>query len=433
MSRGASAPTPDGDAPKLGAEIGPPPPSGLFSPTSQVFIGMLFAYLGLGMVVPIMAPLVLQLGLTEFQGGLIFAVNYLLWVLASPFWGGRTEMWGRKPIILLGLLGFSAGHLLFAVTAEIGLYGWLSGGGLLAALIATRALAGGLFSGAPPAAQAYVVDMVSTRERTAAVGLLGAAAGIGTVAGPVVTLITSFVELPLTVPIYLAAIMPVIPAVILWFTLPRGVIRERKAPPKLMFWDKRFVSVLGVGLMMNVAFALVLFTLGFYIKHRLGLDEHATAFKSAVAMALVGLVAFTVQAGLVRALRWSPVTLIRVGLAIMTVGMLQLTWTMHNEYLIYAAVVVIGAGYSLTYPGFQTAITFAVGEDEQGAVAGLAAGAGAVAFIIGPVVGTWMYGIMWESPYILSAALLAATALYAVVSPGMKRLRRVSKGLDPNP
>ncbi|MFK7929775.1 MAG: MFS transporter [Myxococcota bacterium] len=408
----------------------PAPKNGILSSTTQVFLGMLFSYLGLGMVVPIMAPLVLQLGLTELQGGLIFAVNYLLWVLASPFWGARTETWGRKPIILMGLIGFSLGHLLFGLAAELGLHGWLGGGGLLAALIATRALAGGLFSGAPPASQAFVVDTVSARQRTAAVGLLGAAAGIGTVAGPVVTLVTSFVELPLTVPIYLAAAMPLIPAAVIWFLLPAGQSRPRKAPPKLSFWDRRYVSVLGVGLMMNVAFALVLFTLGFYIKQQLGLDEHATAFKSAVAMALVGLVAFFVQAVLLRALRWSPITLMRVGLVVMAVGMLQLTYTMHNEYLVYLAVVVIGAGYSFTYPGFQTAITFTVGTDEQGSVAGLAAGAGAVAFIVGPVLGTWMYGWVWWSPYILSAVLLACTAAFAMFSPGMKKLRRVSKGLE---
>ncbi|MFT7518173.1 MAG: MFS family permease, partial [Kiritimatiellia bacterium] len=84
-----------------------------FDPTWQVFFGLLTAYLGLGMVVPVMAPLIRELGLTEFQGGLIFAVNYLMWVLASPVWGGRADMWGRKPIIILGLIGFSIGHVLF--------------------------------------------------------------------------------------------------------------------------------------------------------------------------------------------------------------------------------------------------------------------------------------------------------------------------------
>jgi len=470
------------------------------TPTIQIFLGMLFAYLALGMVVPIMAPLVLALGLTELQGGLIFAVNYLLWVLASPFWGGQTEVWGRKPVILMGLIGFGVGHLFFGLVAELGMavwpvnaaglwtyaafeavlggqpslagalsllgavgewitgvfmgeetvsYGyihWLGLMGLLSALIATRALAGGLFSGAPPASQAYIVDTVTAKQRTQAVGLLGAAAGIGTVAGPVVTLVTSVIDLPLTVPIYLAAGLPLVPAVVLWFMLPgrsslvrRGVLEpgpdgqvqrpEKVQPPKLTFWDPRFRAVLLVGLMMNVAFALVLFTLGFYIQHRLDLTADQTVLKSSIAMLLVGIVAFFVQAVLLRALRWSPVTLMRVGLLIMAAGMLLLLFTAGQEVLIYLAVVVFGAGYSLTYPGFQTAITFTVDDHEQGAVAGMAAGAGAVAFIIGPVLGTWMYGLMWQSPYVLSGVVLGLTALFAFLSPRMKKLRRVSKGL----
>lgn len=431
-----SGPEADGDAerttaPRLAARP-------LLKPTAQVFLGMLFAYLGLGMVVPIMAPLVLALGLTELQGGLIFAVNYLLWVLASPFWGGQTEVWGRKPVILLGLGGFAIGHLLFGLVAEIGLAGWMTGYGLLFALIATRALAGGLFSGAPPASQAYIVDTVSAKDRTAAVGLLGAAAGIGTIAGPIVTLVTSFISLPLTVPIYLAAGLPLLPTAILWLFLPVGgrerapseALGKKARPPQLKFWDPRFRAVLVVGLMMNVAFALVLFTLGFYIQHRLELTADQTVLKSSIAMLLVGIVAFLVQAVLLRALNWSPVTLMRVGLITMAVGMGLLLATFHQELLIYLAVVVFGAGYSLTYPGFQTAITFTVEENEQGAVAGLAAGAGAVAFIIGPVLGTWMYGWMWESPYILSAVVLGSTALFAYFSPRMKALRRVTKGLD---
>ena len=458
------------------------------TPTIQIFLGMLFAYLGLGMVVPIMAPLVLALGLTELQGGLIFAVNYLLWVLASPFWGGRTETWGRKPVILMGLVGFGVGHLLFALMAEVGmarwpvdamglwsyaslsvlfgdvptvdfvlaagdLFGptgtwaaemffgdgfglgyvhWLGLMGLLSGLILTRALAGGLFSGAPPASQAYIVDTVTAKQRTQAVGLLGAAAGIGTVGGPIITLVTSVIDMPLTVPIYLAAILPLLPAVLLWLYLPKGGERAEKLdPPKLTFLDGRYRAVLLVGLMMNVAFALVLFTLGFYIQHRLELTSEQTVLKSSVAMLLVGVVAFLVQAFLLRALRWSPVTLMRVGLLIMAVSMVMLLFPMHSQWMIYLSVVVFGAGYSLVYPGFQTAITFTVEENEQGAVAGLAAGAGAIAFIIGPVLGTSMYGWMWQSPYVLSGIVLGATALFAFVSPRMKTLRRVSKGMSP--
>jgi len=413
---------------------GPPPAAASsrtpISPTTQIFVGLLFAYLGLGMVVPVMAPLTRKLGLSEMQAGLIFAVNYLMWVLASPFWGSRTEIWGRKPVILLGLGGFALGHLLFGLVAEVGLFGWMTGIPLLILLILTRAFAGALFSGAPPAAQAYVVDTVAARNRTQAVGLLGAAAGMGTVAGPIASVITSGLELDLTWSLFGAALLPMPPLILLWLFLPRGVVREHADPPKLAAWDRRVVGVLTIGLVMNVAVALLLFTLGFYIQDRLSLDEHETTFKSGIAMAVVGGIAVLVQGGLLRVLRWSPVTLMRVGLVVMATGMALLLATFGNEWLIYLAVAVFGCGYAFTYPGFQSTITYAVSENEQGSVAGLAAGAGAVAFIIGPVAGTILYGWYEEAPYIVSAVLLVLTALLAVFHPRMQRLRRVAKGLD---
>lgn len=433
---------PDLSGPEAGAaserDVGkgtPVPPASKppISPTIQVFLGMLFAYLGLGMVVPVMAPLTRELGLSELQAGLIFAVNYLLWVLTSPFWGGRTEIWGRKPVILIGLAGFAIGHLFFGAVAEIGLLGGLTGIPLLALLIVTRAFAGALFSGAPPAAQAYVVDTVPAKKRTLAVGLLGAAAGVGTVAGPAATVVTSFVKMPLTYPLFGAALLPIVPTLLLWFFLPKGVVRPHEAPPKLNPWDKRVSTVLFVGLVMNISVALLLFTLGFYLQDRLQLDEHDTTFKSALAMAIVGVVAVIVQVGLLRVLRWSPVTLMRVGLVIMSAGLALLLGTGGSETVIYIAVAIFGCGYAFTYPGFQSAITFAVTDKEQGSVAGLAAGAGAVAFIIGPVAGTALYQWHWEAPYILSAVLLGITAAITMLHPGIKRLRRVSKGLEASP
>ncbi|MFT7520377.1 MAG: MFS family permease [Kiritimatiellia bacterium] len=402
---------------------------GWLSPNRQVFLGLLAAYLGLGMFVPVMAPLVRALGLTEFQGGLIFAVEYLVWMLASPLWGGRADVWGRKPIILLGLIGFSVGHVLFGLTADFGLWGWMSGLPVLILLVATRGLAGALFSATPPAAQAYVVDRSALHERTRAVALLGAAAGIGSVVGPgLIWVVSQFEALSLSAPLYLAAAMPVVPTILLWLFLPKEkVIKTTEKPPVLWVWDQRIAAVLVVGLVLNVAIALLLFTLGFFLQDRLGLNDFETTRASSLAMLMVGVVAVIVQVGVLRVLTWSPVTLLRVGLSIMAVGTGLLIFS-GSELTIDLSVVVIGLGYAFAYPGFQAAISFAVGAKEQGAVAGLAAATGAVAFVIGPVLGTLMYQYEPISPYILSTAVLIAGAAFAMLHPRLRQIRKVSQG-----
>ncbi|MFT7521321.1 MAG: DHA1 family tetracycline resistance protein-like MFS transporter, partial [Kiritimatiellia bacterium] len=307
---------------------------------------------------------------------------------------------------------------------------WMSGLPLLAVLMGTRALAGFLFSATPPAAQAYIVDRTSDQERTKAVALLGAAAGIGSVLGPgLIWGLSQFESVSLATPLYVAAALPIIPTIALGIFLPKEkAVKRTEAPPVLWAWDKRIAPVLLVGLILNVAIALLLFTLGFYFQDRLHLNEYETTRSSSMAMLIVGVVAVVVQVGVLRVLTWSPVTLLRVGMSIMAVGTGLLVFS-GTELTIDVSVAIIGMGYAFAYPGFQAAISFAVGSEEQGAVAGLAAATGAVAFIIGPVVGTLIY--QWEptAPYMVSACVLLAGAVLAMVHPRLKAIRKVSKGV----
>ena len=74
-------------------------------PTTVIWISLFTVYMGLGVLNPLLAPLVRELGFTETQGGLIVTMAALLFTLGGPFWGGRSERWGRKPVLLIGLLG----------------------------------------------------------------------------------------------------------------------------------------------------------------------------------------------------------------------------------------------------------------------------------------------------------------------------------------
>jgi predicted MFS family arabinose efflux permease len=87
---------------------------------------------------PLLAPLVRELGLSETQGGLIITAAAMMFALGSPFWGGRSERWGRKPVLLLSLLGFSLGFGAFAVAAQFGLREALPPMAVFGSLVLTR-------------------------------------------------------------------------------------------------------------------------------------------------------------------------------------------------------------------------------------------------------------------------------------------------------
>ncbi len=99
------------------------------------------------------------------------SVYSLMQFLFSPIWGQLSDRYGRRPIILISLLGAGLSHAGFAFATS------------LEGLILTRALAG-LFGGNISTAMAYIADITPDKDRSKGMGLIGAAFGLGFVCGP---------------------------------------------------------------------------------------------------------------------------------------------------------------------------------------------------------------------------------------------------------
>src|SRR5262249_32311564 len=125
-----------------------------------------------------------HLGLTEFQTTLIFSLSSILWMISAPFWGRRSDAAGRKPVILLGMTGFSLSILCFGLSEGVGLMKWVPVGVVFAALIASRTIYGVLGPGAHAGSQAYMIDRTVREKRTEAISNLTAAWSGGLVLGP---------------------------------------------------------------------------------------------------------------------------------------------------------------------------------------------------------------------------------------------------------
>jgi MFS family permease len=116
---------------------------------------MFSSYLGISILAPVLPPLMRELGLSELQGGLILTGSSIMWVIFSPWWGRRSDVSGRKPVILLGLGGYALGVLCFALVTQAGLDGVIASATLTwLLLVGARLIVGLLFSAAGPAAQA---------------------------------------------------------------------------------------------------------------------------------------------------------------------------------------------------------------------------------------------------------------------------------------
>lgn len=372
-------------------------------PVALLFLTLFNSILGLSILFPILGPLGRELGLTEVQVGLFSTAYALMQFLLSPLWGRLSER-GRKPILLLGILGFGASFFLFGLFALLGQKGVVPPAFLFPLLLLAR-LVGGAFSSATlPTAQAYVADITGRESRTSGMALLGAAFGLAVILGPALGAgLAAF--LGLLAPVFFSAGIAFLNALFVAVVLPESRPQGSRETGRLSPWERRVFPLLLLGLALNLSSVALEQTIAFYFQDRLGLTEVGTARSVGLALILYGLVAVFIQGFLVRRFSWPPRTLLLTGVPLGLMGFLLLA-VAQSFPLLALGLALQGAGAALAGPGVTAALSLAVGEGEQGLVAGLNSSAQALGRMLGPILGTGLYRLAPEAPYLLGALLL---------------------------
>ena len=384
------------------------------NPQFFVFGGLLVVNMGFTSVNPVLAPLARELNLSEVQAGFLISISALAFTPFSSPWGRQSEVWGRKPVFLLGLVGFGFGFALFGGVAQLGLAGWFSVPVLLTLLALARFSVGALTAAAPVAAQAYIADTTSGKERSAGIALLGAANGLGLTAGPV--LAAALVGFGLLVPYYVMAAIAFLGAFIVWRGFPVGerpaaAKARATAPAKVSLRDGRVWPFLLVGFLTLIALVTAHVTAGFYFQDKLGLTSEGSARAVGLALFASGVAIVVAQAGVIRASKPEPVTLLRLGLPLTLASFILMTLA-STLTLLVVAYTLLGFGVGFILPGYISGASLAVGEHEQGAVAGLVGVAQGFGSVLGPLLGTTLYTFGVTLPYVLVMVLLLACTAF---------------------
>ena len=132
-----------------------------------VFIDLI----GFGIIIPLHPYLAADFGADELSIGLLVAIYSFMQFLCSPFWGQLSDRIGRRPVILISLLGVGLSHLAFGLAGEFYM------------LVIARAFAG-FFGANISTAMAYMADRTDRANRSKAMGMIGAAFGLGFTIGP---------------------------------------------------------------------------------------------------------------------------------------------------------------------------------------------------------------------------------------------------------
>ena len=346
-----------------------------------IFITMLIDIIGLGLIIPVIPKLISELihgdisEAAKYGGWLIFAYSLTQFVF-SPVIGNLSDKFGRRPIILISLFGFSIDYLFLAFAPSIT---WLFVGRIIA----------GITGASITTAAAYIADVSTPENRAKNFGLIGAAFGLGFIIGP---LIGGFLgRYGARVPFYAAAILCMINFLYGYFILPESLSVEnrrefdwKKANPIGAILNlKKYPTLIGL-----IAAIFITYTASHAVQSNW---TYFTIYKFSwsekmvgISLGVVGLLVGAVQGGLVRIT--NPILgnkkSIIIGMSLYCVGMFLFA-TATQSWMMFAFLLPYCLG-GISGPVLQAVISEQVGASEQGEIQGTLTSILSASSIIGP-------------------------------------------------
>ncbi|HEX2504433.1 MAG TPA: MFS transporter [Miltoncostaeaceae bacterium] len=379
-------------------------PSFFLSPLGIVFTTVVIDLVGFGIVLPILPLWAENFGASPTEIGLLTASYAVAQLLFAPLWGRLSDRYGRRPVILASLAGSAVAALLIGLAQTLVLL-WVAR--------VLQGVAGASYA----AAQAYVADVTTARDRARGMGLIGAAFGLGFILGPAFGAVFSAVDARL--PFFVAAGLAALNLVIAHRRLPESLRpgAPRAPAPRLEVLRRALASrQLGplVWLSFVATFAFVAMEATFALFGERRFDYGAVEI--AALFAFIGVMAAVAQGLLVGRLaeRLGEGRVMIAGLIGTAVGLL-LVAVSESLWVLLPGLAVLAVGSGLVFAATTALISLTAGEAEQGTVLGLTASVGGAARIAGPVIGMLLFqhvGI--ASPLILGAVLFALCAAGAM-------------------
>jgi len=352
------------------------------SPLAIIFGVVFIDLVGFGIVIPILPLYAERFGASPIVIGLLLAVYSAMQMLCAPLLGRLSDRIGRRPVLLVSVLGTAAGFFLMGTANTLTL--------LFVARIIDGATGGNLST-----ALAYIADVTPPEERSRGMGLVGAAFGLGFIVGPALGGIFSRVSPQ--APFFVAAALATLNAVALAVWLPESLPPERRvrtfhvagarsldlAPPA----RRRLALTLGTYFLTTVAFSLLTATYPLFTNRRFGYGPSENGYL----FATQGLLAAIVQGGLLGWLirRSSDKAMALVGVVGLGVSLFLLPLSLAIPVLL-ATTAGVAISHGLVASTLNGLASRTVSPAAQGRVMGLMQSAASLARIVGPVLGGWL-------------------------------------------
>jgi DHA1 family tetracycline resistance protein-like MFS transporter len=380
-----------------------------------IFITILVDVIGIGIIIPVIPSLIEKLsgdGLSEASrigGWLIFAFAIMQFLFA-PLMGILSDKYGRRPVLLLSLLGLGIDYIFHAYAPTIG---WLVVGRVLA----------GITGASLTVANAYIADISTPENKAQNFGMVGAAFGLGFIIGPVIGGIAGKIDVQY--PFFISAGLTFLNLIYGYFVLP-----ESLAPEKRRDFDLKRANPIGslklirkypivIGLiasffLLYLASQAVQTTWTYYSMYKFDWDEAMVGYS----LGVVGVIVAIVQGGLVKyAVKWwgEKKTIYR-GYFLWIIGLILFAAATEG-WMLFAFLLPYCLG-GIASPTLQGVVSNQVADNEQGELQGALTATMSLSAIIGPLVMTNLFYVFTQedAPFQFPGAPFALGAILVFVS-----------------
>jgi DHA1 family tetracycline resistance protein-like MFS transporter len=382
-----------------------------------VFLVIVLDLIGFGIMVPILAYYVIQLGGGPELATFCMSLYAIGMFISTPILGRLSDYYGRRPVLMISMVGSIIGYLMLGFAETL----WVVG--------LSRIIAGSM-AGNIAAAQAYITDITTEADRAKGMGLIGAAFGLGFIVGPALGSYLAgddFATANLFLPAMVSASMSAAAFLAIFFLLPesldqehRDALRTRKKPGRMEMlrkvWDKPLIPNFLFGVLIyNIGAGLVEAIYPIWVKD----TGIAGGPRDLMPLLLAGgVVLAVIQGGMIGPLtkRFGEHRLFQIGAVAFSLAMVctVIAGEMGSYYGAMAALAFQSGAAALVLTCMQSLVSHCAEPTERGMVLGIYASAGT----LGRVIGTLATGVLFarvhiESPYVTTVGLMLVLFLIA--------------------
>lgn len=359
-----------------------------------LLINLFITFLGIGLVIPVLPTIMNELNLSGSTLGNLVAAFAVMQLLVSPIAGRWADTFGRKKMIIIGLLLFSVSELLFGL------------GQTIEVLFISRLLGGISAAFVMPAVTAFIADITTMETRPKALGYMSAAISTGFIIGPGVG--GFLAEIGSRLPFFTAAVLALIAAILSMMTLREvernheETMQENRSGLKRIFAPIYFIAFM---IIFISSFGLAAFESLFalFVDHKFAFTpkDIAIVITGGAIVGAVAQVAFfdrlTKHLGEIGLIRYS---------LIFSVILVFLTTVVNSYFLILLVTFILFVGFDLIRPAATSYLSKIAG-DEQGFVGGMNSMFTSLGNVFGPIVGGILFDIDFNYPFYFSSFFLA--------------------------